>query len=159
MSGPEVPGGAWTTETALAYMQVQYDLHERMSQARHDALVGLLDERSAAQKAAIEAALASAKEAVAKSEESNETRFRSADEFRGRLSSQAATLLPRAEYETAHNSLVQQIRDLGSRMDRDQGADTGRNANRTALYAAIGATGGIIGIILGFVALIAVFKQ
>jgi TolA-binding protein len=58
-----------------------------------------VDERFLAQEKAVAAALAAAKEAVAKAEAASEKRFEGVNEFRGTLSDQQRTLMPRAEAE------------------------------------------------------------
>lgn len=64
-----------------------------------------------ADKEAVSTALAAAKEAVAKAEAAAEERFRSVNEFRGQLSDQAVTFMPRSEYESRHS-------DLNNRVDQ-----------------------------------------
>jgi hypothetical protein len=133
----------WTTGTALRYMQMQ-----------HDDLVVLLDERHTAQQAAISAALASAKEAVTKAETANERRFDSVNEFRQTLSDQTNTFLPRPEYEAAHSRVVEQVRDLSSRMDREGGADAARATSQARLFAVIASIGGMLGVLVAIISLI-----
>lgn len=65
---------------------------------------------TAAEKATA-AALTAAKEAVNKAEENQRRTNEGQNEFRGQLRDQAATLLPRSEYDVAH-------RELTSNLDR-----------------------------------------
>jgi len=66
----------------------------------------------AAQEKAVAAALAAADRAVAKAETAAERRFESQNEFRGTLTDQARTFMPRMEYESAHKSLVEKVESV-----------------------------------------------
>lgn len=99
-------GSDWTVETLrqhiveiiagqsrlLAEMDLRY-------QQRFDAQSKALDAALLAAQVAVNTALQSAKEAVAKAEVAAERRFESVNEFRGQLTDQAATFMPRVEAE------------------------------------------------------------
>lgn len=66
----------------------------------------------ASQDKAVQIALIASEKAVAKAEAAAEKRFESNNEFRGQLSDQAATLMPRAEAEQRLAALADKIDDL-----------------------------------------------
>ena len=55
---------------------------------------------------------------------SNERRFESVNEFRSQQRDIIAGFLTRAEYQAAHQSLVEKIDDLSARMDRQTGGNS-----------------------------------
>jgi len=69
-------------------------------------------QRFDAQEKAVSAALAAAKEAVAKAEAAAEKRFDSVNEFRNTLKDQQLTLAPRAEMEIRFHALDEKLRAL-----------------------------------------------
>lgn len=79
----------------------------------------------AAQEKAVAAALAAADRAVSKAETAAERRFESQNEFRGTLTDQARTFMPRAEAEQATKTLNEKLEVITSRVntrdDRGQG--------------------------------------
>jgi predicted nucleic acid-binding Zn-ribbon protein len=85
--------------------------HQRF-EAQQEALAAAL----LAQKEAVLTAMIAAEKAVAKAEAATEKRFESVNEFRGQLADQAATLMSRIEYSSAHANLVQQIDALTARV-------------------------------------------
>lgn len=100
-------------------------------------------ERFDASTRAVDAAFASAKEAVAKAELSAERRFESVNEFRAQLGDQASTFLTRREYEAKHEALEAQVNSLIKVIERSKG----RGAGIGAMYGwIIGAVGAIVGI-------------
>jgi hemerythrin len=121
----------WTIDTAMAHMQTQ-----------HNNLVALLNERALAQEVAMTAALASAKEAVAKAEVASDKRFASVNEFRQTLSDQTSTFATRVE----HDTLTERINRVEARIDTRDGKGQGISA---AWAVGIAALAGIIGV-LGF---------
>lgn len=74
----------------------------RESDRRYEANFEAMDEKTSL-------ALASSKEAVNKAETATERRFESVNEFRKTLSEQANTFLPRLEYQSVHNGLVDKV--------------------------------------------------
>lgn len=81
-----------------------------------------------AQEKAVAAALQAAKEAVIKAEVAAEKRFDAANEFRGQLSDQAATFMPRSENELQIKGLNEKIENiqglLGTFGGRSEGVQT-----------------------------------
>ncbi len=97
---------------------------ERALHARLDALERMLDEREDRTKErfvnmdrAVLAALAAAEKAVTKAEVATEKRFEGVNEFRETLRDQAATLLPRVEYQVQHKSLADLVAFNANRLD------------------------------------------
>jgi hypothetical protein len=86
-------------------------------------LLSILNERSTAnnqrfdaQEKAVAAALAAAKEAVAKAEAAAEKRFDSVNEFRAALKDQQGTLIPRTEVDVRLKSMDAKIADNEARI-------------------------------------------
>lgn len=139
MSGEtEQDVSGWTIDTLRA--SIQQEIRD---------LRGLLDERYATQTKALDAAfvaaekavataLDSAEKAVAKAETAAERRFEAVNEFRGQLADQAATLMPRIEYEAKHHALERQVDDLADRVTRAEGSSTGKGAMYGWIIAAVG---------------------
>jgi hypothetical protein len=96
---------------------------------------------------AVEAALLAAKEAVAKAENAASKRFEAANEFRGQLSDQAATFMPRGEAEARWAALAEKIDVLKEIVDKDTGRGTGLNAGWGYLLGAVGLVGAILAMI------------
>lgn len=61
----------------------------------------------------------------------------SVNEFRQTLSDQTANFLPRTEYGSAHQALVDKINDLATRMDKTEGRSSGFGASWAILVAAV----------------------
>lgn len=93
----------------------------------------------AAVEKANQVALAAAEKAVLKAENAAERRFESQNEFRGTLSDQARTLMPRAEVE----ALVLGINDKLKRLDDSQIANAGKGAGIGAIVSYLFAVAGI----------------
>lgn len=138
---------AWTVDTLREYLlQKITDQRDAQRQQVTD-LRTMLDERYATQTKALDAAFKAAEQAVAvalanaekatiKAEDAANKRFESVNEFRQTLTDQAATFMPRAEYESAHKALddkfeteakrnANAIAALASRMDRGEGTTAG----------------------------------
>jgi hypothetical protein len=88
----------WTIDTLKAHVE-----------RRFNDLGRLLDDRDIANKTAMQAALAAAKEAVDKANTANEKRFEATNEFRAQLSDQSATFLPRSEADVKIGALAEKI--------------------------------------------------
>lgn len=87
-------------------------------------------------------ALTSSKEAVTKAEIATEKRFDAVNEFRGTLSDQAATLLPRAEANARFGSYDEKLEDL-----KKESAISKRWSLTTVVAIIFGAAGIIIGLV------------
>ncbi len=112
------------------------------------------DSRFDAQEKAVMAALAAAEKAVIKAETAAERRFESVNEFRGQLTDQAATFMPRLEAEQRIGQLAEKVEGLikanaatftsmGTRLDLAQGRSSGLAAGWGFLVAGIGALVGL----------------
>lgn len=73
--------------------------------------------RFEAQEKAVSAALAAAEKAVAKAELAAEKRFEAVNEFRGQLSDQAASFMPRAEASLESTNTRERIDALATRLE------------------------------------------
>jgi len=103
-----------------------------------------LDERDAANKRAMEAALASAQRANDKSDAASRAKFEDQNEFREQLKDQAATFLTRNEYHSNHEALRAQLNALENRMNLTQGKSIGMNALIVLAFGVIGAIAAIV---------------
>lgn len=100
-----------------------------------------------AQETAVQAAMTAAEKAVNKAEIAAEKRFEAVNEFRGQLNDYQAMLLPRTEYNSAHQALAEKIADLSSRVDKTEGS--ARGGHQLWGYLA-GAAGIVIAVIALF---------
>lgn len=100
----------WTIDTLREHMQRQVDDLHALLNERYETQVKALDAAVGAQQLAMQtafnaadkavtAALDAASRAVEKAEKASEKRFDAVNEFRGQLSDQITTFLPRAEAE------------------------------------------------------------
>ena len=67
---------------------------------------------------AVTAAMAAAEKAVTKAEVASERRFESVNEFRKALTDQTNTFLPRVEYRTSHESMVDRVNQNTERISQ-----------------------------------------
>jgi predicted nucleic acid-binding Zn-ribbon protein len=145
----------WTTDTlrtlteqALNEIRMLVDerniRYDQRFEAQQEALAAAL----LAQKEAVLTAMIAAEKAVAKAEAATERRFEGVNEFRGQLADQAATLMSRVEYSAAHQSLVQRIDDLSSRLDRIEGQSVGMNRGWGYTAAVLGLGLSVIGVLI-----------
>jgi small-conductance mechanosensitive channel len=88
-------------------------------------LLSIINERSSAnsqrfeaQEKAVAAALAAAKEAVAKAETAAEKRFDSVNEFRASLKDQQTTLIPRVEVDVRFKAMEAKVSDNEARINQ-----------------------------------------
>jgi flagellar motor component MotA len=93
---------------------------------------------------AVAAALTASEKAVDKAETAQGKVNQTQNEFRGALKDQAATLMPRSEYNINHKALEEKVNTLTARMNQDKGGEISMGK----IYAAIGAVGAILGIIV-----------
>ena len=131
-----------------------------------------VDAALAAAEKAVAAALIAAKEAVNKAELAQQRTNEGQNEFRGQLKDQANTLLPRTEYELAHQALEDKIDDmkkvmgdmrsrldlgppslstLQARSDEQAGEKKGTSATMSQVLAAATAAAVIGGTVVGIV--------
>jgi hypothetical protein len=118
--------------------QHRYEAQEKAVAAALLAQERLSQTSFASQEKAVAAALTAAQSAVNKAEVAAEKRFDSVNEFRAQLADQAATFLPRAEFDRAIGSLsekldasvkglAEKIEDLRESRDTNQGHSGGLN--------------------------------
>jgi hypothetical protein len=143
----------WTVDTLRMHLERQIADQREADQRQLDDLRRMLDERYATQTKALDkaftaaeqavtVALANAEKATIKAEAASERRFASVNEFRQTLTDQAATFMPRGEYEAAHKAVTDQITAgyerlaalelrLTSRLERGDGTDLGAANSRS----------------------------
>ena len=134
-TGKEASG--WTVDTLAVFMQRQIDDMWRA-----------LDERSSQQGTAVRDALQAAEKAVTKAEVAAERRFEAVNEFRGQLSDQAGTFMPRSEADVRFGALTKDISELKKNSDESHGRGAGIDKVWAFLVAAILAAGGVVSIIV-----------
>lgn len=105
-------------------------------------------ERFEASTRAVEAAFASAKEAVLKAEIASERRFDSVNEFRAQLADQTSTFLTRREYDAKHEALEKQVDDLIRVIERNKGRAGGMGSIYGWLVSAIGAIVAVMTVVI-----------
>lgn len=134
----------WTTDTILAHLNVLLGERDRRYaeaiqslrdevKTRDDYLERLAHERAAQVKIAFDAA----QTASAKADAAYEKRFEGQNEFRAQLSDQAATFMPRKEYDAAHAALVDKVNDMNLRMGQDIASATGGRTQKDDSRATI----------------------
>jgi hypothetical protein len=131
----------------------------RATRDRQDALRNEMVNLFAAQDKAIMAAMAAAERAVGKSEIATEKRFDAVNEFRAQLSDQAATFLPRAEFDRVTTAITEKIdasnKTFSERLDdlrASRDTTSGKSAGINAGWAALIGMAGLIGTVLMIVA-------
>ena len=145
------------------------DNAERTMELLTNRLVGMAEiqalaaAKRAAEKA-VNAAMAAAERATNKAEQAQIAHNQLTNEFRSQLSDQAATFMPRAEFELAHVSLEKlvsvntaalsaRIDSVDAKLDQEAARRAGGTSTMVTVFAIVGAIGvlvGIIGAVLGF---------
>lgn len=97
---------------------------------------------------AMQAGLATAKEAVVKAEDATERRFESVNEFRGQLNDQQRSFMPRLEYEQAHNALISRVDELTKRVDDREARSGGMSSVWLVMVAFISVTATVVSTIV-----------
>lgn len=93
-------------------------------------------------------ALAAADKAVSKAELATEKRFEGVNEFRGQLTDQARTFMPRTESDAAIQRQAERLQELTDRINRTEGHGAGEKDNKAGLYAALAALAVVISIVV-----------
>ncbi len=83
--------------------------------------------------ASVRSALDAAEKAVGKAEVAQQLHNAMANEFRGQLSDQAATFMPRAEFDSQHTALLRVVADLKDQLT--ERIDTRTATNEKAIVA------------------------
>jgi hypothetical protein len=99
----------------------------------------------AAQDKAVQIAMIASEKAVVKAESAAEKRFENMNEFRGSLSDQAATLMPRAEAELRLTQIERRL----SALEVAQSSFGGRSVGVSASWAMMLGLGGLIITLIG----------
>lgn len=107
---------AFTTDSLHAHLRTLMDERDRRYGERFDA----------------------SQKAVEKATAALERRLEGMNEIRAAMSEQAATFLPRTEYDTAHDALVTRVTELNDRMNRAEGSREGVRLSAGALVAILG---------------------
>lgn len=128
---------AWTVDMLAQHISRIFIEHDRRYEQRFEA-----------QEKAVSAALVSADRAGIKAEVAVEKRLDSVNEFRGQLADQAATFMPRLEYEARHAAILDKTADIQARLDKAE-------AHRGGMSAAIGTTIAAAGVLVALVAIAA----
>jgi len=128
---------SWTVDTLAVFMQRQIDDMWRA-----------LDERSTQQGTAVRDALQAAEKAVTKAEVAAERRFEAVNEFRGQLSDQAGTFMPRSEADVRFGALAKDIGEIKKNQSEAHGRGAGVDRVWAFLVAAVLAAGGVVSIIV-----------
>jgi hypothetical protein len=125
----------------------------------------------------VDFAFASSDRAITKAEVATEKRFEGVNEFRAQLTDQANTFMPRAEaevtvtrvnerlaelaantashlprteYNSAHERLVEQVRELNDRVTKSEGKGMGYNASWIIVLGIIAAVGTLVSLYVAF---------
>ena len=98
--------------------------------------------------ASVRSALDAAEKAVGKAEVAQQLHNAMANEFRGQLSDQAATFMPRSEFESQHTALLRVVADLKDAMIERIDSKTGTNEKAIVALqeAAAGSAGKSLGV-------------
>lgn len=86
--------------------------------------------------------------AIEKAEASVDRRLEGMNEFRASLADQAGRLMPRAEADNRFSGINEQLKDISSRIDRQEGRGSGLNAGWGYLVGAVGLLAGLIAIFM-----------
>jgi len=123
-STPKESGVGWTLETLYIHFNAL-----------------MLD-----QKEAVRAALASAETAVNKAEYNSEKWRDSANEWRQAMDDREVKFLPRTEYSSAHQALIDRIGALENRVTKNEGTGQGLKQGWGYLIAAVALVMTLLGI-------------
>jgi hypothetical protein len=128
---------SWTVDTLRAHLVALIGELDRRSEQRFDA-----------QEKAVQAALTAAKEAVLKAEVAAEKRADAANEFRGQLADQAATLMPRSETTLMFAAIAERVDKLEASADKLGGRRRGIADGWGYLVGAVGVVGALVALVL-----------
>lgn len=119
-----------------------------------DTLKAHIDQRFIDNDKAVALARQADKEAVLKAEVASEKRFESVNEFRGQLSDQTATFIPRKEADSRFEAMTEKVTAVTDRLNISQGAKTGSDVTKADLYRAVGVFVGVIGLAITILVLV-----
>lgn len=117
----------WTVETAIVYFKDLLGAAEAKNQQQF---------RDAEK--AVQAALAAAEKAVAKAEYNAEKWRDSANEWRQAMDDREVKFMPRQEYTSAHQALIDRISAMETRVTKNEGTGTGLKQGWAYLVGLVG---------------------
>jgi hypothetical protein len=109
----------------------------------HEHFIALLQEHEKA----VKAALASSETAINKSEHNVEKWRDNANEWRQAMDDREVKFLPRTEYYTAHQSLVERVGSLETRVIRNEATGAGLKQGWSFFVAGVGLLLALLGIV------------
>lgn len=121
------------------------EFHEHLEQVRHENALAFLNSDKA-----VEAALASQKEAVNKAETAAERRFESVNEFRQQLGDQAGTFYTRVEAAVVNDRNAERINDLRDRLNLAEGSKTGSTATMASIVGSLTVIVIIVNVVIAY---------
>jgi hypothetical protein len=110
--GERASRSEWTFETLLVHLTALVDGQRALTNQRFGDQDKAVQAALVSQEKAVAAALDAAQRAVIKAEIAQEKRNEASNEFRGQLSDQAATLMPRAEAEQRISALDEKFTQM-----------------------------------------------
>jgi hypothetical protein len=163
------PPAVWTPETLRVHLEALLAEKNLRDQQRFDAQEKALADALTAVEKGTQATFQAAKEATLKAEHAAEARYAAMNEFRGQLSDQASTFMPRAEavgqiaaltarMEAAAAVIAerqertnQEVDKLASHIDRSVGQRSGMDAGWAYLVGVIGVGATLITVVIAVV--------
>jgi hypothetical protein len=141
----------WTIETLKEHFDTRLVEKDQRDQQRFDAQERAVGAAMAAQEKAVGAAMAAADRAVQKAETAADRRAEGQNEFRATLTDQAATFATKDAVQDVRVALGKDVAALNSRMDRSDGAKTGRGESWQALLGVAGLAAAATSVVMYFV--------
>jgi hypothetical protein len=158
MPEPKKAIGGWTVDTLRDHVFMLVEQAEALQRERfrgQDEARNALDERYAQRfsdaEKALHAAITAADRAVSKAEEATTKRFESVNEFRGALSDQARSLMPRLESERRMTLIEERLTKIEQYHSERSGATEASQLSRSNLNWAIGVVVGVVIAVAGIV--------
>jgi hypothetical protein len=106
------PENGWTFRTIKSYFETLIETRDAQYRERYETSQESVKTAFAALSESTRTAMAAADKAVLKAEAASEKRFESVNEFRGLVTDQQRTFMPRSEAEKAFSGLEEKIDDL-----------------------------------------------
>lgn len=141
----------WTTDTLRSHLMDIMNERDLRYQQRFESQESNLGTAIVAQEKAVAAALGAAERAVAKAETATEKRFDGVNEFRGQLSDQARTFMPRSEAELQFKQLTELVDKTIDTTSRAEARSGGLKDGWGYLVGALSFVGLIVTIIVAVI--------
>jgi mevalonate kinase len=140
--------GQWNVSTLHDHiteilLQMERRLDDRFT-AQETATAAAL----AAAKEAVNAAMAAAEKAVLKAEALATSRAEQQNEWRQTVTDLTQTMMPRAEYEQVHGTLVTQMSDLVTRVNIKEGKGLGSSATMVWMFVGLAGAMSVITLVI-----------